>query len=101
MDNLTLPHLVYGFAQGVVDELHAFWTGAFWETGATAPITGLVGNGNALRRSVLVRERLSETFGLPLTLTEHQEEAAVGAALYAASVVRGEPLNRTTERVLG
>ena len=101
MDNLTLPHLVYGFAQGVVDELHAFWTGAFTEAGATADITGLVGNGNALRRSALVRQRLSETFGLPLTLTEHQEEAAVGAALYAASVVRGEPLNRVTERVLG
>lgn len=101
MNNLTLPHLVYGFAQGVVDELHAFWAGAFTEAGATANITGLVGNGNALRRSAVVRERLSDTFGLPLTLTEHQEEAAVGAALYAAAVVRGEPLNRVTERVLG
>ncbi len=100
MDNLTLPHLIYGFAQGVVDELHAFWTGAFAEAGATTNITGLVGNGNALRRSASVRERLVETFGLPLTLTEHQEEAAVGAALYAASVVRGEPLSRVTQRVL-
>ena len=100
MENLTLPHLAYGFAQGVVDELHAFWAGAFAKAGATAGVTGLVGSGNALRRSTLVQERLSETFGLPLTLTEHPEEAAVGAALYAASVVRGEPLNRVTERVL-
>ncbi len=99
VDNLTLPHLVYGFAQGVVDELHAFWAGAFAEAGATASVTKLVGSGNALRRSALVQERLSATFGLPLTLTEHQEEAAVGAALYAASVVRGEPLNRVTQRV--
>ena len=100
VDNLTLPHLVYGFAQGVVDELHAFWAGAFAEAGATAGVTGLVGSGNALRRSALVRERLSETFGLPLTLTEHPEEAAVGAALYAASVVQGEELEAVAQHVL-
>lgn len=100
MDNLTLPHLAYGFAQGVVSELHAFWAGAFRETGVTATITRLVGSGNAVRRNALVRERLTETFGLPLALTEHQEEAAVGAALYAASVVRGEELERIARRVL-
>ena len=95
-DNFTLGHLSYGFAQGVVDELDAFWQGGL-ETAETAD---LVGSGNVLRRSSLVRERLQETFGLPLSLTPYQEEAAVGAAIYAASTVQKEPLETTAKRVL-
>ncbi len=91
-DNFTLEHLAYGFAQGVVTELHTFWSSGFTAAGLTAGVTNLIGSGNALRRSALVRERVKETFGLPLTLTPHQEEGAVGAALYAASVVQNKPL---------
>ena len=98
--NLTLEHLAYGFAQGVVDELYAFWTGAFTRAGVTAQITELVGSGNAVRQSRLVRERLGETFGLPLRLTQHAEEAAVGAALYAAAVVSDRPLGEVAQSVL-
>ena len=93
-DNFTLEHLVYGFAQGVVDELYGFWQNGL----KTASISNMVGSGNVLRRSLLMRERLQETFSLPLTLTPHREEAAVGAALYAAAV-QEEPLEAVSQEL--
>ena len=94
-DNFTLEHLTYGFAQGVVDELYSFWQGGL----KTVNITNMVGSGNVLRRSSLVREQLQKTFGLPLTLTPHREEAAVGAALYAAATVQEEPLEAVSQKL--
>ena len=100
-DNFTLEHLVYGFTQGVVDELYGFWRGGFTAAGVTSDTTKIIGSGNVLRRSSLVRERLQETFDLPLSLTLHQEEAAVGAALYAASMIQKEPLETLAKGMLG
>jgi sugar (pentulose or hexulose) kinase len=45
--------------------------------------TRLVGSGNALRRSALLRAMAEQTFGLPLSVPEGREEAARGAALGA------------------
>ena len=95
-DNFTLEHLVYGFAQGVVDELYGFWQNGL----KAADITNMVGSGNVLRRSSLVRERLQKTFALPLSLTPFQEEAAVGAALYAAATVQEEALEAVSQKLL-
>jgi sugar (pentulose or hexulose) kinase len=47
----------------------------------------LVGSGNALRRSSLLRLMAEEEFGLPLVLREEREEAALGAAMAAALAV--------------
>ena len=96
-DNFTLEHLTCGFAQGVVDELYGFWQNRL----KTADITNMVGSGNVLRRSPLVRERLQKTFALPLSLTPFQEEAAVGAALYAAATVQKEALEAVSQKVIG
>lgn len=100
-DNFTLEHLAYGFTQGVVDELYGFWRGGFTATGVTENVSEMIGSGNALRRSSLVMERLQATFGLPLSLTAHQEEGAVGVAIYAASTVQKEPLEAVSRKVLG
>lgn len=100
-DNFTLEQLTYGFAQGVVNELYGFWQGGFKVAETTAGISKLIGSGNVLRRSALVRKRLQETFGLPLTLTPHREEAAVGAAIYAASTVGKEPLEAISQKIVG
>ena len=100
-DNFTLGQLAYGFAQGVVSELYGFWQDGFRAAGITAGVSKIIGSGNMLRRSALVRERVQETFGLPLSLTPHQEEGAVGAAVYAASIVQAKPLETVSKGVLG
>jgi sugar (pentulose or hexulose) kinase len=52
--------------------------------------TTAVGCGNALRKNPLLARLVSEALGLPLELSRHSEEAAVGAARIA---VRGLSLN--------
>ena len=50
------------------------------------PWSRLVGSGNAVRRSAVLREALAVAFGTPLVLSSCPEEAAAGAAMLA---VRG------------
>ncbi len=99
-DNFTLEHLVYGFAQGVVDELYGFWQGGFEAAGVVTGVSKIIGSSKILRRSRLLRERVQETFGLPLVLTPRGEETAVGAAIYAASVVQEKPLETVSKGIL-
>ena len=49
----------------------------------------VVGSGNAIRRSALMRTRIEAVFGLPLHLSSTAEEAATGAALLARGLARG------------
>ena len=42
--------------------------------------TRVVGSGNALRRSQLLRAMATEVLGADLVMSDHQEEAACGAA---------------------
>lgn len=84
MSNFTVPHLVWGVAEGVARELRLLWEQAIGVTGTERfRPTGLVGGGNAIRRSPTLRRALEERFGLPLSLSSHPEEAACGAALLA------------------
>ncbi|MBR2181736.1 MAG: hypothetical protein IJ949_07580, partial [Oscillospiraceae bacterium] len=46
----------------------------------------LVGSGNGLRKNPHFRKTVSDRFEMPLVMSECEEEAAVGAALHAASV---------------
>lgn len=50
--------------------------------------TCVVGSGNALRRTALLRAMTEAELGLPLVLSEHREEAATGAALVALALWR-------------
>ena len=49
--------------------------------------SGLVGSGNAMRRNSRLQRMAGEMFGLPFTMSEYVEEAAIGAALHAARLV--------------
>ncbi len=49
--------------------------------------TGLVGSGNALRRTPLLRQMAADVFQLPLRLTTEAEEAACGAARLAQGLL--------------
>jgi len=46
-----------------------------------------VGSGNAIRKSPVLQQYLSELFGLPIRIPKHLEEAAFGAALLAAVAI--------------
>ena len=48
------------------------------------PVTKIAGSGNAIRKSPVLKAYLEEKLGLPLNIPAHREEAAFGAALFAA-----------------
>lgn len=75
-DSFTPGALALGVVQGMVNELHEGFDPA-----AHPQLRRLVASGNAVRKNPMLRRLLSETFSMPLLLTAHQEEAALGAAL--------------------
>ena len=80
--NFTPVHLIHGVMHGMADELHSLYRG-YLEHGGSVPST-MVGSGNGLRKNPHLCHVFEETFGLPLLLSENEEEAACGAAIYAA-----------------
>ncbi len=53
------------------------------QTAAGGPRSRLVGAGNGLRQNAVLSQIVAQTFGLPLRVPVHREEAACGAALIA------------------
>lgn len=81
-DNFTPVHLLVGLMHGMADELREMYLG-YLDKGGTPP-AAMIGSGNGLRRNRHLCKIFEDTFSCPLTLSENQEEAACGAALYAA-----------------
>ena len=80
-DNFTPEQLTRGVLWGMTAELR----GLYGEMHLLSPATGLVGSGNAVRKNPVLRRYLEEQFNLPLKLPVHREEAAFGAAVFAAA----------------
>ena len=80
-DNFTPEQLTRGVLWGMTAELR----GLYGEMPLLSPATGLVGSGNAVRKNPVLRRYLEEQFNLPLKLPVHREEAAFGAAVFAAT----------------
>ena len=80
-DNFTPEQLTRGVLWGMAAELR----GLYREMPLSSPAAGLVGSGNAVRKNPVLRRYLEEQFGLPLKLPIHREEAAFGAAVFAAA----------------
>lgn len=80
-ENFTPEHLTRGFLWGMAAELQEL----YGKMPLPAPASGLVGSGNAVRANPVLRKYLEEQFGLPLKCPAHKEEAAFGAALFAAA----------------
>lgn len=75
-DNVSLGQLCVALAKGIVENLV--------EMMPPEVLCGkerIVASGNAIRRSKLLQAVVQRTFGLPLEICEHAEEAAVGASL--------------------
>ena len=81
--NFAPGPLAAGMLQGMAEELGE----EFEEMRGLLPkheLT-LVGSGNAVRLTMPLRTALERRFGMPLRLPKHREEAAFGAAVFAAA----------------
>ena len=70
-------------SSGMADELHIMYE-SYLHAGGQVPAV-LLGSGNGLRKNPHLCRIFEEAFGLPLVLSKNEEEAACGAAIYAAS----------------
>ena len=82
-DNFTPRHFIHSILQGMADELHAIYKDYLLAGGS--PPAVMIGSGNGLRKNPHLCKIFEKTFGLPLILSKNEEEAACGAAIYAAS----------------
>lgn len=81
-DNFTPLHFMYGIMHGMARELYNLYSG-YLSLGGQAP-SAMIGSGNGLRRNPHLCRIMEATFGCPLILSENDEEAACGAAIFAA-----------------
>ena len=80
-ENFTPGALALGVLYGMTDELHGMYKG-YLQAGLP-PKQLLMGSGNGLRKNRHLQRITEERFGLPLTMSSQNEEAAVGAATFA------------------
>ncbi len=75
-DNFTPSALTLGFIHGVVDELYGFMC----DIGKKSL---LVGSGNGIKRNPILVSYAEEKFGAKMKTPQNNEEASMGAALFA------------------
>lgn len=75
--NFTPQAMMLGFLNGIADELH----GMYLKMGAPEKEL-LIGSGNGIRKNPKLAQTFEMCFGLPLTLSPCEEEAACGAAIF-------------------
>ena len=83
-DNFMPGYLAAGVLQGICNEMWSFYEQM---PEALRGDQHLVGSGNALRKNAVLRKILSSTFGKKVLIPQFEEEASLGAAILAASVV--------------
>ncbi|WP_219834148.1 sedoheptulokinase [Paenibacillus sp. R14(2021)] len=82
-DNFTPGHFAAGVLGGIVDELMGYLH--LLPGRLLNQIQQAAGSGNGIRKNPVMQQRLQDRLNMPLFLSGAQEEAAFGAALYAAS----------------
>ena len=80
-DNFTPGQLALGIVKGICGEAYDF-LGPRCKTKKQ-----IIASGNAVRKIPVMKSVISDMFGLPVEVTNNKEEAALGAALFAASSV--------------
>lgn len=81
-DNFTPLHLLWGMMEGMTDELYQMY--CLFLTSGGEPVR-LMGSGNGLRKNKYLQKCFSDIFGQPLIMSQCNEEAATGAAAFAAA----------------
>lgn len=82
LENLTPGHMIAGFLEGTVEELYGFYKEA--EPLLENKPTVVVGSGNGLRKNLLWQRITREMFNMDMEMSDIPEEAASGAAIFAA-----------------
>lgn len=80
-ENFCAGAFTVGVIQGILRELHGFYSSMKDLTGKTARV--LVGSGNGLRRNEIMKVLAQNIFCMKINIPVWQEEAACGAALCA------------------
>lgn len=80
-ENFTPLHLIWGMMEGMAQELAQMYRAYLAAGGLPRQLTG---SGGGLRRNPFLCDCFSRAFGTPIILIEGREEAAAGAALFAA-----------------
>lgn len=78
-NNYTPSALAAGVLMGMATELYEMFTSV-----EHSHIDGLVASGNAVRQNPVLVQCIQRVFGLPVTVSAYEEEAATGAAKFAA-----------------
>ena len=84
--NFTPGNLLLGVLHGMVDELKIYF-----DCMGCVDVSRLVASGNAVKKNLLLVNLLGDVFEMKVVLTDSNEEAAVGSALYAgisASIIQ-------------
>lgn len=76
VDNFTPAALTKGVIEGMVNELYGMYASMGVE------ISGIVGAGNGMRQNKALIKATEKSFGHPVKIPCHTEEAAFGAAMY-------------------
>ncbi len=83
--NFTLPNIALALARGIAENLFAPMPDAVIRSR-----NRIVGSGNGLARCAAIRKAVQARGGLPLVMPHVREEAATGAALFAAGCLSGK-----------
>ncbi len=81
-ENFTPRHLIWAMMEGMASEL---WTLCCYYLDAGGKTAPLIGSGNGLRKNIYLQDCFSRAFGQTVTMSDCQEEAAAGAAMFAGS----------------
>lgn len=88
-ENFTPVHLMHSVMRGMAEELYGMYREYLDQGGR--PCETMIGSGNGLRRNRYLCRVFEEVFGCRLILSEWEEEAACGAAVYAGMhLIAGE-----------
>lgn len=80
-ENFNAPSLIAGTLLGMAKELHDLY--ALMLVAGAAPARELIGSGNGICKNPALRLAFERTFGMPVHIPAHREEAAYGAALFS------------------
>lgn len=83
LDNFRPAALIRGVLNGMAEELYGLYQIIRSETGLSP--ARLIASGNGVRKNSALQDTLRARFKMPLTIVAHEEEAAYGAAMTAAS----------------
>ena len=94
-DNFDAAALTAGLLLGMAGELKEMFAKMPGQA-----VNTLVASGNGVRKNPALVQALERVFEMPVQIPAHQEEAAFGAALFAAAAAEGVPLAQVQKRCI-